>query len=140
MADKGACAACPWRTKNQGTPHPHGWYTKSNLARLWAKLRHGDSMSCHPTDPNVEVPEGTKPVPEGTETRECMGGLILQQREMMRFQDAPSSYPKRAPQMTKRGLAVLVNRSIFSMHKPMPLPDLNDSDVQYEPLGKWERR
>lgn len=47
----GPCAQCPWRTSNQGKRHPDGWYTKANLRRLWAGLRRGERMTCHPTDP-----------------------------------------------------------------------------------------
>lgn len=48
-----ACLACPWRLSNQGRPTPGGWYTRRNLDRLWAGLRRGTRMSCHPTDPRM---------------------------------------------------------------------------------------
>lgn len=52
-----ACSACPWRLANQGKRHPDGWYAKANLSRLWSRLRRGEAMSCHPSDPNNEVSE-----------------------------------------------------------------------------------
>ena len=78
------CAACPWRKSNQGKPHPHGWYTKKNLERLWAGLRSGEApgMTCHPTDLNNEVPEGHRAPPETVEAKECAGALILVIREL----------------------------------------------------------
>lgn len=59
------CVHCPWRAANQGKPHPGGWYTKANLQRLWAGMRRGGDMTCHPTDPAIPVPEGIRPAPEG---------------------------------------------------------------------------
>lgn len=76
------CAACPWRTANHGRRHPDGWYTKTNRDRLWAGMRRGARMSCHPTDPENPVPEGAREVPADVVTRECAGVLVLIQREM----------------------------------------------------------
>ena len=46
------CTGCPWRTANHGTPHPGGFYRRTNLRRLWARIRQGGGIqSCHPTDP-----------------------------------------------------------------------------------------
>lgn len=110
------CSECPWRTDNHGKPHPDGWFTKRNRDRLWAKLRRGDSMSCHKTDPSNPVPEGVDPVKAGTTVHECTGALILQQREMMNFQACKSlpTYKAQHPKgMTRTGLLVLVERSMF---------------------------
>lgn len=117
------CSACPWRTKNHGKRHPDHWYTKRNLKRLWAGLRRGESMSCHPTDPRNPVSEsaqraGTKPAPESADTRECAGALILQQREFMllqnRFDANLGRYRKERPGgLTKEGMAVMLSRAIF---------------------------
>lgn len=89
------CAGCPWRTANHGKRHPDGWYTKANLRRLWTGLRTGEApgMSCHPTDPNNPVSEaaqaaGYKEAPDHAEVRECAGSVILQARELMKFQAA----------------------------------------------------
>ncbi len=51
------CSSCPWLIANHGRPHPDGWNTKRNRDRLWAKLRTGDSMSCHKTDVSNPVPD-----------------------------------------------------------------------------------
>jgi hypothetical protein len=39
-----------------------GWYTKANLQRLWAGMRRGEDMTCHPTDPDKPGPSGGTPV------------------------------------------------------------------------------
>jgi hypothetical protein len=91
------CAACPWRTANQGKRHPMGWYTKANLQRLWAGMRRGEDMTCHPTDPDNPVPPGSTPVRPGAVTIECAGSLILKQREVMRFQDLAHAHPDEDP-------------------------------------------
>ena len=86
------CAECPWRTVNQGKRHPDGWYNRANLKRLWNKLRRGDMMSCHPTDPRNPVSvhaalKGQRMAKLGATPRECAGALILQQRELMIYQE-----------------------------------------------------
>src|SRR5690349_1270948 len=104
------CSHCPWRTENHGKPHPDGWYTAANRKRLWAKLRRGESMSCHPTDPENPVSEkaraaGAVVAKEGSQVRECIGAIVLQQREVMRFQAQPDAYLKlHSNGMTRRGL------------------------------------
>lgn len=80
------CKACPWRLSNQGIRHPGGWYTKKNLARLWAGMRRGERMTCHPTDQTNPLPPGFDPVPDHVEVHECGGSLILKGREYMRAQ------------------------------------------------------
>lgn len=141
------CVHCPWRTANHGKRHPDGWYTAANRRRLWTKLRTGESMSCHPTDPGNPVPEGCRAVPEGTVTHECTGALILQQREVMRLQSITDTggsirdYRRRWPLgMTVAGLAVIVSRHMFRGTPmagiPMASPDLNEP-VSHLPLGEW---
>lgn len=141
------CSSCPWLTSNHGKPHPDGWYTLANRKRLWAKMRRGERMSCHMTDPRNPVPEGVKPVPEHAVTRECTGGLILQQREVMRLQ-APSGpfkqwdvYHRDHPRgLTKMGAFAMVDRAMFagSFYRPMTKPDLNEP-VSHLPLGDWSK-
>lgn len=148
-----ACDHCPWRRSNQGLKTPGGWYTKKNLRRLWTRLRRGESMSCHPTDPRMNhddeaCPPDYRPAAPGTEVRECMGALILQQREVMRVQamndpDDPSSilayFRGRRPGLTRQGLAAVYERALFAGAlggKEMPKPDLSDDDVYYEPLAE----
>lgn len=150
------CAACPWRLDNQGKRHPHGWYTKANLRRLWSKLRSGDSMTCHPTDPENVVPEGHgRPVPEGATTHECSGALILQQREWMKLQAIAqedsgrdtaadlAEYRRRSPLgLTREGIGVLMNWAVFGGSPlggdVMPKPDLNEPGIGHQPLGDWD--
>lgn len=148
MADHSACphpcSSCPWLIANHGKPHPHGWYTKANRERLWAKLRRGDSMSCHPTDPDNPVPEGHRAAPEDSIVKECTGALVLQQREVMNFQAAKDrgAYRKQHPRgMTLLGLAAVIERVMFGGlmgSLKMTKPDLN------EPVGhdglNWVQR
>lgn len=132
---KSPCAHCPWRTENHHKPHPDGWYTAANRRRLWAKLRRGEAMSCHPTDPKNPISEkaaaaGVVAAKEGAQVQECIGAIVLQQREVMRFQTQPEDYLKRWPKgMTRRGLIVIVERTLFGSPVAMPKPDLN------EPVG-----
>jgi hypothetical protein len=126
------CKACPWRVANQGKRTPDGWYAKSNLRRLWAKLRRGDAMTCHPTDADnplseAQIAAGFKPAKEGM-TRECAGAILLQQREVMVFQDycmreeegelekgsALRAYRRDRPGgLTREGLGEMVSRVLF---------------------------
>lgn len=143
------CTSCPWLTANHGMPHPHGWFTTANRKRLWAALRRGEMMSCHKTDPDNIVPEGGKPVPEGTQPHECTGGLILQQRELMKFQvpcgpfDRFQAYRRdHAAGLTKDGARRIIERAVFGGvpmigGTAMTKPDLNQ-DVSHPPLGEWD--
>lgn len=140
-----ACASCPWRTANQGSkPDPHKFYTTANLKRLWRGLRDGARMSCHPTDPRMAEFAGYESLGDRTSTNECTGGLILQQREFMLFQqmmqDAPESktvlrdYRRERPNgMTKNGLVSLVNRVMFAPldRVEMSKPNLVDPEVGF---------
>lgn len=145
-AAESPCAHCPWRTENQGKPHPDGWYTTANRDRLWAKLRRGESMSCHPTDPTNPVSEkalaaGAIVAKEGATPRECAGALILQQREIMVYQDDPKGYAKaRSRGLTKAGLRTIVERMILGPLSGdiMSKPDLN-AEVSMDDLP-WAKR
>lgn len=103
------CAHCPWRKSNHGKPHPHGWYSRKNLRRLWIGLRTGRApgMTCHPTDTDNLVPEGSLQVPEGTEKKECAGALLLITRELRLLEKDPKGYIKanRGRGLTKDGIA-----------------------------------
>lgn len=148
-SESGPCSACPWRTSNQGKRHPDGWYTKKNLRRLWAGLRRGERMTCHPTDPTNPLPEGSRAVPEGTTTRECTGGLIVIQREMQRLNDsyvAGGSYGDYHA-LHPRGLTRIggARHALdFAIVLPgelrMATPDLNTPDVGHPDLVPWENR
>jgi len=151
-ANPKACSSCPWRIKNQGTPHPDGWYKPSNLARLWQRLRRGESMSCHKTDPNNPVPKGQTPVPDGTTIHECSGALIVQQREFMNFQlvakTAPGKtalkvYKQQHPNgMTREGMLVMLERAMFGGTAlggmKMSSLDLGDEGVGYPAKLKFD--
>lgn len=138
------CNSCPWLTANHGKPHPDGWYTARNRARLWAGLRRGEAMSCHKTDPANPVPEGCTPVPEGTTVHECTGGLILQQREVMKVSAVGGPRPYRKAHkagLTVPGILRVVERIMFGGVPvigglPVTKPDLN-AEVSHPPLGDW---
>jgi hypothetical protein len=147
------CVHCPWRTANQGKPHPLGWYTKANLRRLWARLRRGEDMSCHPTDPRNPVPKGTRPAPEGSTTLECAGSLILKQRELMRFQKLAERHPGKDSfklyrhahplGLTRDGLWAVVDRALFGGVPligglKMTRPDLNEPGISAPDLAAWD--
>lgn len=156
-----ACSHCPWRISNQGKRSPDGWYTAANLRRLWTRLRNGDAMTCHPTDPENPLTEaqkaaGFREAKKGGKTRECTGYLILQQREAMAFQgccamveqgeadgetNAIKLYRRLRPKgLSKAGLVeVIFARGImggqpFVGGRKMAKPNLRDPDVGYEPL------
>lgn len=146
---KNPCKDCPWRTSNHGRRHKDGWFTKANRTRLWAKLRRGESMTCHMTDQDNPVPEGYKTVPENATTHECAGALILQQREFDKFQsdcggDLPT-YRKLWPKgLTRDGLMMIVHRHMYGGvpmfgARVMSTPNLN-AEVSHEPLGEWEKK
>lgn len=134
------CSSCPWIVANHGKPHPHGWYTKRNRDRLWAKLRTGDSMSCHRTDVSNPVPDGHQVPPEDSTVKECTGALILQQREVMNFQacgigfgpeDTRRAYRAAHPRgLTLEGLHVIIERAMFGGvlgGLRLAKPDLNEA-------------
>lgn len=144
------CAACPWRLTNQGKRHPDGWYTKKNLRFLWSRLRRGEGMTCHPTDQTNPLPAGTRPVPDGIETRVCTGSLILQQREFMILQEylldgrGMAAYRAHRPRgLTREGAGELLSDAVFSGTPfgriVQSKPNLNNEDVGLEGLP-WEPR
>lgn len=146
-----ACKACPWRLANQGKRHPDGWYTKANLRRLWAGLRRGEDMSCHPTDPANPVSDqareqGYREAPAHSDVRECVGSVLLRQREMVlldrNYDNDMASYRSRRPRgLTKEGIAAVALRAALGGTilggARMPRPDLNDTEIGYGPLGEW---
>lgn len=154
------CAQCPWRTANQGRRHPGGWYTKANLRRLWAGLRRGVDMTCHPTDPDNEVTDemvaqGVKRPPETARTNECAGALVLKQREFMRYQALVDAYPDETPAqimrryrqahprgLTRDGLVQVLSRAMFDgtpmgARLPMAKPNLNQQGIGHPDLVPW---
>lgn len=162
IASPKPCSACPWRIENQGKRHPGGWYTKANLRRLWARLRRGEKMTCHPTDPENPLPEGWPAPPPSATTVECCGSLVLTQREFMRYQaimeelDAkaaaegrgrakPSAvlaeYKRRfgAKGMTRAGLIRVLERHLIVAPGEIPprKPDLNLDGIGHCDLVPW---
>lgn len=144
------CRQCPWLIENHGKRHPDGWYRKANRARLWAGLRRGEAMSCHPTDPANPVSlraqaAGSRPAPAHAEVRECIGALILQQREMQLAGEHPrfATYQRaRARGLTRTGLARLLERYLLGGTplggRAMSRPNLN-TPVAMDDLP-WEVR
>lgn len=146
-----ACSSCPWRLANQGSkPDPHGFFTKSNLTRLWRGLRNGARMSCHPTDPRMAEFKGYEALADREVTHECMGSLVLVTREASQFHEIANANPdskkvlalyrKAYPGgLTKSGLIAFAERQIFGGtafdKNKMSTPDLNDAAVGYPPLN-----
>lgn len=148
------CAACPWRKVNHGRRHPGGWYTQRNRDRLWAGMRRGHQMSCHPTDPENPIPEGQREVPADVVTRECAGVLVLIQRELDIIdrlarmlpdgQDLARGYRLRRPRgLTLEGISENIHRVMFSraVGEGLPrfgvlqmTPQVLDSEVGHDPL------
>lgn len=139
-----ACAHCPWRASNQGKRHPGHWYTLTNLRRLWTGLRTGEAtgMTCHPTDPNNPVPDGCPSAPEGTETRECTGALLLVTRELKLVEKL--GVPAYLKQRGRVGLSrdgllhwavgrCQLGGTIMGTGASIPVIE-EDPDVQYGPL------
>lgn len=148
------CAHCPWRVANQGKRHPGHWYTKANLRRLWSGLRRGEDMTCHPTDPEMDVPEGLPTVPETARTTVCTGALVLKQREFMRFQriveahedwslrQVHAEYRHQHPRgLTLDGLRSLLEESVFGGTPlggvGMTRPNLNLPGIGHPDLVPW---
>jgi hypothetical protein len=147
------CKACPWLADNFRKDHPDGWYTLSNLRRLWRGLRRGEPMSCHPTDPGNPVgPDavaaGYRAAPEGAKVKLCAGAAILQGREFMRWQDDhqgdTAAYRKVHPKgLTKAGAMAIAARLLFGrtpFATEMPDVDLNARGVEFVDLAEWETR
>lgn len=150
-----ACGECPWRKSNKGKPSPkcegatYRWYSATNQRRLWSAIRQGERMTCHPTDhANPPTLDGRR-APETIQTRECAGALILVQREITLAQELRDPLFKRYRRNRPHGLSLTglrkhIERIIFGGRwpgmKPVGRPDLNDTDVQYEPLGEWRAR
>lgn len=147
-----ACSHCPWRIGNQGKRTTDGFYSKSNLTRLWNGMKQGEAMSCHPTDPRMNEFESAPRVKDTAQTHECAGATILVQREWMTFQAISQANPDRdpyriyraldGPRMTRDGLfAVAMRASVLESNLLIAAagrPDLGDMDVQYMPLGVFD--
>lgn len=143
------CVDCPWRTENHGRRHADGWFTKANRARLWARLRRGEAMTCHRTDPDNPVPDGYRTVPETATTHLCAGAEVLQQREVMKLQAIGgdvSAYRRRWPRgLTTEGLRAIVVRHLYGgvpMVGGVPLGKVNLDEPGVsagdDVVGSWE--
>jgi hypothetical protein len=149
------CAQCPWRLANQGTPHPHGFYTKANLRRLWGGLKRGERMTCHPTDPEMAEFEGYEKTADREVTHECAGALIIVQREFMRAQramqeadaegkrDGLKRYRAAHPKgLMRDGVFAVVERAMFGGSAldrlAMAKPDLNEPGIGHPDLVAWD--
>lgn len=150
-SDAPPCAACPWRLDNHTRRHPDGWFTKANRNRLWRRLRTGESMSCHTTDPANPVSEaaqaaGYRPAPEGSRVLECRGAVILQQRELGLYArrycgDFKRYRQQRRAGLTLVGMRVLMSRIAFGGVPLLGGPKMGrpglDAEVGHEPLP-WD--
>ena len=153
QAAKSPCVNCPWRIENHGKKHPDGWYTKTNLKRLWAGIRRGENMSCHPTDPRNDVSDaavekGYRRAPDTAVTRECAGAVILQQREAQVYSDLSRRFSEstnllkmyrvtRPGGLTKDGLIAVIGRVMLTF--PGDVPMRRDHDLN-EPVGNGDGR
>ena len=143
------CAACPWRVSNHGTRHPHGFYTKRNLQRLWNQIRRGGrAQSCHPTDPG-HPDHGAKPE---AEAKECVGSVILVMREMKAIQDDGGDGPaidrylersKKTKGLTRDGLNYFSVRSTMDPKLPpamracgLLLPPVTETQIDDDSYGR----
>lgn len=140
-----ACSDCPWRKSNQGRRHPDGWFSQKNLQRLWAGLRSGAApgMTCHPTHPKVEAPDGSVNFLEhGEKTQECYGALLLVQRELRLIEKLDpkhkphtfKAYRRLRPRgLTTRGFMLWLERVVFAGRLGTPaMPEVEeDPDVAY---------
>lgn len=140
---KRPCDQCPWRLANQGKKHAFGFYTKSNLRRLWNQIRKGGGeQSCHLTDPNHpdHVVVGAK---LGATPQECPGSVIVVLREVERMADAqkrvePEGIDRylstRKKGLTKSGMRYWLLQRIQFGHVPLiggpPLPSVNVNDSE----------
>ena len=134
------CEACPWRKENHGKPHPGGFYTKTNLTRLWNQIRRGGlPQSCHRTDPrhpDHKAPPNAKP-------QECPGSVILVLREIEsmlvgRLLDTPgivAYHARRKKGLTKKGILywavsrITLGKVPFMGDTPLPPVDLQDKRI-----------
>jgi len=151
------CAVCPWRRANQGTPHPHGFYTKTNLRRLWTGLKAGERMTCHPRDPRMAEFEGYEKTAASQATPECAGALTLVQRELAKFghiaktveaegadrSETLRRYRRTSPAaMTREGLAEYLYAMAFASNPVTglhaPAVSLGDAEIGYAPLGDFD--
>jgi len=149
VAEQGAvsrpCANCPWRIANHGKRTPWGFYTKTNLRRLWNQIRRGGAQSCHPTDPNHpdHIAAGAKP---GATPKECPGSVILIFREFAKMAndkgviepESCSAYLRdHKDGLTKSGIAYwAVSRLAFGGVRFVGGPKLPDVDVDDPEIGR----
>jgi hypothetical protein len=156
-----ACAQCPWRLSNQGTPHPHGFYTKANIKRLWDGLRTGAApgMSCHPTDSRMADYEGYEQTAEREQMYRCTGSAVMVAREVARFQaftrevereqeagaklrrdEALRRYRAEAGRygMSRDGLSALVWQWMTHSFEFPPVEAINDPDLGSHLTVAWD--
>ena len=146
QAAQSPCRGCPWRLANQGQRHQHGFYCQANLARLWARLRRGERMTCHPTDPRMAEFEGYERAAGAKFTTECAGALILQQREVDTFQrlikagGTLADYRQRRPRgMARGGCLRIGSRRLVGVPGAVPMTAMNldTPGIGHELLGEW---
>ena len=114
------CEQCPWLLANHGKRHPHGFFRKTNLRRLWNQIRRGGGIqTCHMTDPS----HPDHGAPEKAELRECAGSVVLVMREMRRAGEAGTITPE---SLDRYKAEVKAGRK-----------GLTDTGLQYWVLGRY---
>ena len=102
------CVQCPWAVSNHGRRHPHGFFTKKNLRRLWNQIRGGGGVqTCHMTDDGH--PDHC--APPGATKHECMGSLILIWRELRKAEQAAGPEGELTPEGIDTYLGDPANRT-----------------------------
>ena len=134
-----ACGTCPWLRSNHGKKHSAGWYTKTNLRRLWGGMRQGENMICHATDPNSITYGGDKLVQPGHE-RPCVGALVLVKHSFNRLEELKSlkDYKTGVGQrMSKGGMVRWAERIMFA-GTAMGGPELLMPNMQQDVGVPWQ--
>ncbi len=116
------CETCPFLVKNHGKKHEAGWYTRTNIRRLWSGLRSGKApgILCHSSDPQNEDYGGGGKVKPGHE-HECAGALLLLAQNINAL-SAGSPEPFQ-PGLKRPAIAWFLERHLFSQGK---WPDVED--------------
>ena len=104
------CKTCPFLRSNQGKRTAGGFYSRRNLQRMWARIRQGELLICHSTDPEAWV-TGSPTCPKKGQIKPgneqaCRGALYMVKREdktLLKSIDAGTGFSgyARAPEAAK---------------------------------------
>lgn len=133
------CETCPWLIKNHGKPHPHHWYAKWNIRRLWNGIRNGKAagVTCHASDPKAPAYGGHN-IRASSQPHPCAGAILYLSKHVDAMNDAPSYDAYRnlfdLP-VSKKVFLKLLERQLFS---GKAMPDVED---RRDEIGvPWEER